>query len=142
MRRKGAISFKDKYVEVPPPEESGPEPITPDSAIEVLGLSGRARNALREAGCGTVRSLLENDFSKAMRRLGPVTREEIMSSLTAHGFGLPTTLTEARNERISELKDELSRLRENIDITSRQWRARVERLEHRLEKLSTEPRSA
>ncbi len=142
MRRRVVGILHNEEPDVQQPLKKPQAEITLDSPIEALSLSGRARNALREAGCDTVRSLLENDFSKAVRRLGPVSREEIIASLTNHGFGMPPKLAEARSQRISELKDELSKLRENIDVTSRQWRARVERLEHRIHKLSSEPRSA
>ncbi len=129
------IARVERDLEIPRPDGEGLGAITLDSPIEDLALSGRARNALRKAGCATIRNLVEKDFSRDIRRLGPITRDEIVAALRDHGFATPTTLTQERGERISELDKELNRLREQIDSTSRHWQTRVERLEHRLKKL-------
>ncbi|HXE11164.1 MAG TPA: DNA-directed RNA polymerase subunit alpha C-terminal domain-containing protein [Bryobacteraceae bacterium] len=136
------LSRVDRDLELATAGERMHGQLTLDSPIEHLALSVRVRNALREAACNTVRGLLEHDFSKATRRLGPVARKEIALSLVEHGFGAPIALSVARDERISELKEELSRLRENIDNTSRHWQSRVERLQHRLQKLCPKTRLA
>jgi hypothetical protein len=135
------LSRVDRDLELAPPGDQMQGKITLDSPIEHLGLSRRVRNALREAECGTVRSLLERDSQKAARRLGPVAREEIVLSLAEHGFGAPAALSEARDKRISELEEDLRRLRESIDNANRHWQSRVERLQHRLQKMSAKPGS-
>lgn len=134
------LSRVDRDLELATAGERMHGQLTLDSPIEHLALSVRVRNALREAACNTVGGLLEHDFSKATRRLGPVARKEIALSLVEHGFGAPIALSMARDERISELKEELSRLRESIDSTSRHWQSRVERFQHRLQKLCPKTR--
>lgn len=129
------IARVERDLDIPRPGGTGTGTITVDSPIEDLALSGRARNALRKAGYATIRSLLEKDFGRDARRLGPITRDEILAALRERGFSTPATVTEDRSERISELDRELGRLREQIDETSRHWQIRVERLEHRLRKL-------
>lgn len=130
------IARVERELDIPRPPGAGSGALTLDSPIEDLSLSGRARNALRKAGCATIRSLVERDFSRAIRRLGPITREEIVAALRQKGFETPATLIEQRSHQITELDRELSRLREQIDSTSRHWQTRVERLEHRLKKLN------
>ena len=125
----------DRDLEIPRPNRRQPV-VTLDSPIEDLGLSGRARNALHEAGCASIRELLENDFSRAIRRLGPITREEIITALVEHGFGAPRTLSGNHREQIADLNRELDKLRDQINVASRVWQTRVERLERRLRKLS------
>ena len=108
-----------------------------DSPIEDLALSRRARNALRKAGYETVRSLVEGDGANLVRHIGVITREEVAAALRDHGLGTPSALVEVRKERISGISEELARLREQIDLTSRHLQARVERLETRLRKLGS-----
>jgi len=145
-RQTGRKQMRKQYVaargEVGPETLSPSRQITLDSPIEDLRLSRRVQNALQEAACFTVRSLLEHDFSKAARQLGSVAEEEIILSLAERGFGAPGTLAAARDQRISSLEEELQKLRISIDSASRQWQSRVKRLEDRLQKLSTKSRSA
>ncbi|MBS1874037.1 MAG: hypothetical protein JSU00_12550 [Acidobacteria bacterium] len=135
------VARVERELEVPRPPGHGEGRMSLDSPIEDLALSGRARNALRKAGCETIRHLLEKDFSRAVRRLGPITRDEVVTALREHGFDSPPTLAGERNQRLTDLDRELSRLREQIDETSRHWQTRIERLEHRLRKLHEEPDS-
>jgi hypothetical protein len=132
----------DRELEIPRPGDLKRAVLTLDSPIEDLALSGRARNALHEAGCTTIRDLLENDFSRAIRRLGPITREEISVALHEHGFGAPAKLSGERDERIADLVREIDRLRTSIETESRHWQSRVERLERRLRKLTSGERSS
>lgn len=106
-----------------------------DAPIEDLMLSMRARNTLRELGCDTVRSVIERDFSKAVRRFGPVTRQEVVSALAESGFTPPLSLT-SRQLTVSELGWHVSKLRQKIELSYRCWLDEVERLEDRIGKLS------
>ena len=115
--------------------------ITLDSPIEDLKLSRRVQNALEEAACVTVRSLLDHDFLKGARQLGPIAKKEILSSLSEHGFGIPAALMDARNETISKLEKEIGRLRDSIETSSRQLQGRVKRLEDRVNRLSIKEES-
>jgi hypothetical protein len=90
---------------------------------------------LRKAGFSTIRSLFENDFSRAIRRLGPISREEIVISLREHGFTGPPMLDGEIGERIAGLDREIGRLRGQIDSASQHWRNRLSRLEQRLKRL-------
>jgi hypothetical protein len=122
-----------KNIQLPPSRPA----VHLDSPIEDLSLSRRARNALRKAGYETVRSLVQGDGANIIRQLGVITREEVVNALREHGLGVPMALVEVRRERISGISDELARLREQIDVTSRHLQARVERLEARLRKLDS-----
>lgn len=128
-----------RTLEMPRPEEAWSGAIGLDSPIEDLALSGRARNALRKAGCSTIRSLVEMDFRRAVRRLGPITRDEILAALRRHGFETPPAVTEETSRSIAEVKQEILRLRSQIAAATRQWRNRLERIEIRIRRLQGQP---
>jgi hypothetical protein len=129
------VAGVERTSETPSPGTPPPEGLTLDSPIEDLALSSRARNALRKAGCSTIRSLVQKDFSRAAQRLGPITRAEILDALARHGFQRPATLPDETTSRIADLDREVRRLKEQIDRTWRHWQTRVSRLEHRLKKI-------
>jgi Bacterial RNA polymerase, alpha chain C terminal domain len=123
-------------LDVPAPTGTDSHGITLDSPIEDLMLSMRARNALRELGCDSVRSVLEKDFTKAVRRLGAVSRQEILSALAGRGFAPPATLQDPRDVHVTELSRSVTRLKEHIDESYRRWCEQLERLELRVRRLS------
>lgn len=106
-----------------------------EAPVEALMLSMRARNTLRELGCTSIRSVLELDFSKSIRRFGPVTRQEVFSALTEHGLTPPVSLT-SHQLTLTELGCHVSKLRQKIELSYRSWLGELERLEDRIGKLS------
>ena len=130
------VSRVDQDLQTPISARADPNGITLDSPIEGLMLSMRARNALRELGCDSVRSVLEKDFTKAVKRLGAVSRQEILSALAARGFAPPDTLQDPRDVHVTELSRSVSRLKEHIDDSYRRWCEQLERLEVRVRRLS------
>jgi Bacterial RNA polymerase, alpha chain C terminal domain len=129
------ISQIDRDLDIPESSPGNRNAMTADSPIENLALSMRARNALHEIGCVTAGDVLEKDFTRAVRRFGPVTRREITAVLREHGFAVPPALMDGSTSRIFELRRDLARLRDSIEDTTRRLRNHIERLEHRLNKL-------
>lgn len=62
--------------------------IAPQDDVDVLGLTSRSRNALRQVGVDTIAELLEmSDWSlKITPNLGPVSRADIEAALKRHGL--------------------------------------------------------
>jgi hypothetical protein len=132
----GAIVSKiDHDLEAPRPAPGAQNSVTAGSPLEDLALSMRARNALREIGCVTIGDVLEKDFTRAVRRFGPVTRREITGVLSQQGFAVPPALVDGSTSRIFELRRDLARLRDSLQNTTRRLQNHLERLEHRLNKL-------
>lgn len=105
-----------------------------DSPIEVLGLSMRSRNALRKLGCDTIQSLLDRDFSRAVRGFGSISRHEVATALIRHGLNPPPTL-ESREPTVAALAQDVSELRQRLEYTYRLWLTHIERLEESVRKL-------
>ena len=109
--------------------------ITIDSPIEDLNLSTRARNALRQAGCITVRNILDRDFSRAIRSFGAGTRHEVAMVLNNHGFPPPPAL-ESQQSSVEALARDLGRLRQTIEQRYRSSLDQLARLEDSVRRLS------
>jgi hypothetical protein len=130
------VARVDYDLETPRPAGPNARALTIDSPVGDLMLSMRARNALGELGCRTVRDLLEHDFTRGVRRLGPVTRAEIVSTLAEHGFAAPPGLHEPDEAGIAELSRHVARLRERIEMSLSQWSEQVRTLEEKIRKLT------
>ncbi len=130
------VARVDYDLATPRPAGSDACALTADSPIGDLMLSMRARNALGELGCRTVRDLLEHDFTRGVRRLGPVTRAEIVSTLAEHGFAAPPGLHEHDEAGIAELSRHVARLRERIEMSLSEWSEQVRTLEEKIRKLT------
>jgi hypothetical protein len=109
--------------------------ITLDSPIEDLSLSTRARNALHQVGCVTVRNILDRDFSRAVRSFGAGTRHEVAMVLIHHGFAPPPEL-EYQQSSIEALARDLDRLRQTIEQRYRSSLDHLARLEDTVRKLA------
>ena len=131
-----ALARVDRGMDLPRGEGDAANGITLDSPIEDLRLSLRAENALRESGCDTVRSVLERDIRRIARRVGPVTRLEIISALEEHGFSVHAPPENAGQETVTEVVHSLQRLRHHLRTTFEEWSDEVTNLEKRLRKLS------
>lgn len=135
------VARVDCDLQTPRPPGAGDRALTLDSPIGDLNLSTRARNALGELGQRTVRDVLRYDFTRGARRLGPVTRREIVSALAAHGFEAPPGLSASEQANLAELSRHVARLREKIEVSVTQWTEQVKSLEERIGKLSGRERN-
>ncbi len=88
--------------------------ISLESPVEALGLSVRARNALRGVGCRTVGDALALDLSSAIRGLGRTTRSELLSRLETAGFEHPAMETHPVSE-MQLLERRLERLQARVE---------------------------
>jgi hypothetical protein len=116
---------------------AAPRAITLDSPLECLGLSTRARHALRQLGCGTVGSILEMTFPQPIRQFGAGSRLEVAHALRAHGFEPPPSLAENK-PAVAVLERDLSRLKLTVEQTSQRWLEQLARLQQTLSKISEE----
>ncbi len=135
------IARVDSDLQMPRPSVSGGPALTLDSPIGDLKLSTLARNALGELGQRTVRDVLAYDFTRGARRMGPVTRREIVCALAAHGFGAPPGLWASEQADLAELSRHVARLREKIEVSVTQWAEQVKSLEARIGRLSRRERN-
>ena len=122
----------DRDLQLARPNEPGCNEVVDGSPLEDLNLSTRARNALREMGFDTVRSLLERDFTLVCRRLGRIGKEEILSALSAHGFHRLTGSGSDPDSNIEQVRRHVAMLRAHIERSHQKWLRRVERIENRL----------
>jgi hypothetical protein len=122
----------DRDLQLARPNGPGSNEVVEGSPLEDLNLSTRARNALREMGFDTVRSLLERDFTLVCRRLGRIGKEEILSALAAHGFRPISNGAPDPESNIEQLRRHLAILRAHIERSHQKWLRRVERIESRL----------
>lgn len=110
-------------------------PITLDAPFEDLNLSTRARNALRQVGCITVRDILDRDFSRAVRSFGAGTRHEVATVLMHHGF-IPPPALESQQSNVETIARDLGRLRQTIEQRYRSSLDHLSRLEDSVRKLA------
>lgn len=96
--------------------ESGPNLVGLESRVEDLGLSVRARNALRAIGCNTVAEALRLDLSSSIRGLGRKTKGELLTMLGRAGFHHPS-LDEQPASDMRILEHSLERMQNRIDRT-------------------------
>jgi hypothetical protein len=122
----------DRDMQLARPNEPGSNEVVEGSPLEDLNLSTRARNALREMGFDTVRSLLERDFTLVCRRLGRIGKEEILSALAAHGFHRLPSGSPDPDANIEQVRRRVAMLRAHIERSHQKWLRRVERIENRL----------
>ncbi len=115
---------------------NAPCEVSLDSPVETLGLSVRARNRLHQLGCHSIGFLLDDQFMRGRARLGPGTRIEVAAALARCGLPVPVDLSPRRSTRSAQLARALSELRQRISIDQRRWRARLDRLEQQIRKLS------
>src|ERR1700736_2477338 len=92
--------------------------ITPQSPIEELALSIRARNALHRLNCRSIRDVLQLDLSGTVPRVGGKTRMEVLSALQGAGFRHPA-LDRGPVGGVTSLARSLDRMQERIDVALR-----------------------
>jgi len=91
---------------------------TPQSVIEELALSIRARNALHRLGCRTVDDVLQLDLSGPVPRVGGKTRMEVLVALQGAGFRHPA-LDRGPVAGVTSLARSLDRMQARIDVALR-----------------------
>ncbi len=92
--------------------------ITPQSPIEDLALSIRARNALHNLGCQSVHDVLGLDLSASLPRLGGKTRVEVLVALERAGFR-HRALDRGAAAGITSVSRRLDRMQERINLALR-----------------------
>ncbi len=117
--------------------QSSGELITPQSAIEELALSIRARNALHRLGCRTVSDVLQVDLSAPVPRLGSKSRLEVLGALRNAGFRHPA-LDQRSVAAIAGLSRRLDRMQERIDAALRSVAKEVSGVQRELDEWSKE----
>lgn len=88
-------------------------PIEDTLPLEDLGLSVRARNALKGVGCSTIGDVLRLDLERPVRGLGKLAREELLVKLDRAGFPHPADGQPATE--ITRLERSLERIELRID---------------------------
>lgn len=104
----------------------------PESAIEELGLSIRARNTLQRAGCRTVGDVLKLDLSKPVLRIGGKTRIEVLLALQVAGFRHPA-LALRTVSGVTHMNRSLERMQERINEALRSVAKEVSVVQRQLE---------
>jgi hypothetical protein len=105
----------DAELNLPGPTLVKKRELGPESLIEDLTLSVRARNALRSLGCRCVGDLLHLDLASSIRGIGRKTREEIIAALREAGFHHPST-EDSPDPELSSLERSLERLQHRINL--------------------------
>jgi hypothetical protein len=100
-----------------------------NAPIEDLKLSNRVRNVLHLSGLHTIASLLQCDYSTALRRFGMGARTELASALKSNGFTLPASLNPSEVDKNAV---EISKLFGQMETSFQKWNSRIEHFEVRL----------
>lgn len=108
--------------------------ITPESPLEDLQISVRARNRLHDLGCTTVADVCRLNFNSA--RIGQGSRDEVAEALRRHGLWNASSAANAQTADLERINAQVQDLRERIDENVRHWRTRVDGLEARLKRIS------
>jgi hypothetical protein len=117
-------------------EPTPQEPLSPladEIPLEELGLSVRARNALKSVGCSTVGDILRLDFDQPVRGLGKLARQELLVKLDQAGF--PHPADGQGGSEITRLERSLERIEQRIDSVLGGLSREIRAARHRLRKL-------
>jgi hypothetical protein len=118
---------------------SQPVPALPvDAPLEHLGLSVRARNALKSVGCNTVADLLRLDLDRPVRGLGKLAREELLGKLESAGIPHPSVNRPSND--IALLEHSLERLEQRIHSAFGALSKEVHAARHKLRRLRARTR--
>src|SRR5215217_152097 len=107
--RQGCSDAPRSYARRPmEPTPQSEQTVPVEAPLEDLGLSVRARNALKGVGCNTIADVLRLDLERPVRGLGRLAREELLAKLECAGIPHPS---EARpGNDIALLEHSLERL--------------------------------
>ena len=108
----------DAQMDLPRGSELEWNSITPQSPIEDLALSVRARNALHNLGCRNVGDVLQLNLSGSVPRVGGKTKIEVLVGLQAAGFRHPA-FDRGPVEGVTSLARSLDRMQERINFALR-----------------------
>ncbi len=114
---------------------AGPEgrPLVPESPIEDLVLSPRARNALHSLGCDRVKDVLGIDLSVA-RGMGIKTRGEVRAALRRSGLTPHQELDGPLDSEIRSLDHRLEQMRGSISAALEAVNKEIVLIQRRLRK--------
>lgn len=105
------------------------------SPVEDLGLSVRARNALRGIGCDTLEDVLGLDLSSSVRGLGRKTKDELLTALAQTGFRHPADEHEPSSE-VRLLERSLERMQGRVEAALRAVAKEIRLIRQRLRKVA------
>jgi hypothetical protein len=94
-------------------EPTDPPALPETASIEELGLSVRARNALRGVGCATIGDVLRLDLERPIRGLGKLAKEELLVKLERAGS--PHRSEAEPSADITRLERNLERMQRRVD---------------------------
>ena len=105
-----------------------------DSPIEDLKLSNRVRNVLHLSGLHTVGSVLQCDYTTALRGFGPGARAELACALKSQGLLPPAHLMPSE---VDNFNQDVSKLLGEMESTFQKWNVRMAHFETRIRDLTT-----
>lgn len=108
----------DAQLDLPRRSELEWNAITPQSPIEDLALSIRARNALHHLGCSNVDDVLQLNLSGSVPRVGGKTKMEVLVALQTAGFRHPA-FDRGPLEGVTSLARSLDRMQDRINVALR-----------------------
>src|SRR5690349_1388489 len=109
-----------------------------ESPLEELGLSVRARNALKGVGCNTIADVLKLDLEQPVRGLGKLAREELLAKLDSAGISHPSATRPSQD--IALLEHSLERLEQRIHSAFGALSKEVHAARHKLRRLRARTR--
>ena len=120
-----------------PTSQSAPS-LPVESPLEELGLSVRARNALRSVGCDTIADVLRLDLAQPVRGLGKLAREELLSKLDRAGIPHPSEARPVND--IALLEHSLERIEHRIHSAFGALSKEIHAARHKLRRLRARTR--
>ena len=109
-----------------------------ESPLEHLGLSVRARNALKGVGCQTISDLLRLDLERPVRGFGKLAREEVLAKLES--AGIPHPSVSRPSQEMALLDHSLQRLEQRIHSAFGALSKEVHAVRHKLRRLRARTR--
>lgn len=120
-----------------PTSQSAP-PLPVEAPLEELGLSVRARNALKGVGCNTIADVLRLDLDRPVRGLGKLAREELLVKLERAGIPHPCEARPAND--IALLEHSLERIEHRIHTAFGALSKEIHAARHKLRRLRARAR--
>ncbi len=131
-RLRQILNQVDTQLDLPGRSELEWNAITPQSPIEDLALSIRARNALHHLACRNVDDVLQLNLSGSVARFGGKTKIEVLTALQAAGFRHPA-LDRGPVEGVTSLARSLGRMQDRINVALRSVAKEVSMVQRQLQ---------
>jgi hypothetical protein len=120
------------------PTSHSAQAVPVEAPLEQLGLSVRARNALKGVGCTTIADVLRLDLERPVRGLGKLAREELLVKLERAGLSHPSEPRPAND--IAGLEHALEKLEQRIHTAFGALSKEVHAARHKLRRIRTRAR--